>query len=91
MCAWVIYLLVNLDKTDFMSFKPAGTISSLNSKPLKLEDTYTYLGKSISSIESDFNVHIVTWSPTERGEVGDYYYSSVFELTGQGLTVERGI
>ena len=30
----------------------------------------------------------VTWSPTERGEVGDYYYSSVFELTGQGLKEE---
>ena len=37
------------------------------------------------------NITTVTWSHTERGEVGDYYYSSVFELTGQGLTVERGI
>ena len=31
------------------------------------------------------------WSPTERREIRDYYYSSVFELTGQGLTFERGI
>ena len=38
-----------------------------------------------------FNVYTVTWSPTERGEIRNYYNPSVFELTGQGLTVERGI
>ena len=39
----------------------------------------------------DTDLPTVTWSPTERREKKNYYYSSVFELTGQGLTVERGI
>ena len=48
-----------------------------------------------TKIDREFEIQIdnpiVTWSPTERREIRDYYYSSVFELTGQGQTVERGI
>ena len=36
--------------------------------------------------------HIATWSPTERGEIRNFSYTTVFELTGrQRLTVKRGI
>ena len=38
------------------------------------------------------NLGIVTWSTTERREIRNYYYPSVFELTGhQRLTVKREI
>ena len=38
------------------------------------------------------NFNIVTWSTTEKREIRDFPYPSVFELTGrQRLTVKRGI
>ncbi len=37
-------------------------------------------------------MYIVTWSTTERREIRNFPYPSVFELTGrQRLTVKRGI
>ena len=37
-------------------------------------------------------IYIVTWSTTERREIRNFPYPSVFELTGrQKLTVKRGI
>ena len=49
---------VNSDKTEFMCFKQDRTISTLNNKPLKLIDKFTYLGRIISSTETDVNVRI---------------------------------
>ena len=43
-----------------MSFNQGGTISTLNGKPLKLVDLFTYLSSNISSTESDVNIHIRT-------------------------------
>ena len=38
------------------------------------------------------NIPIVTWSTTERREIRNFPYPSVFELTGcQRLTIKRGI
>ena len=39
---------------------------------------------------SDFQNQVVTWSTTERGEIRNFPYRSVFELTGrQRLTVKK--
>ena len=39
-----------------------------------------------------FSVYTVTWSMTERREIRNFYYPSVFELAGrQRLTIEREI
>ena len=46
------------DKTEFMCFKEDGAIFSLNDKPLKLVDYFTYVGCNILSSESDVNICI---------------------------------
>ena len=51
-----IGLILNVDKTEFMCFKQDRAISTLNGKPLKLIDLFTYLGSNISSTESDVNI-----------------------------------
>ena len=43
-----IVLYMNVDETEFICSKQDRAIS-LNSKPLKLEDQFTYLGSNISS------------------------------------------
>ena len=43
---------------EYMCFN-RGDISILNGSPLKLVDKFTYLGSSISSIESDANMRLV--------------------------------
>ena len=53
-----IGLYMNSDKTKFMCFKQDGAISTLNGKPLKLLDHFTYLGSNISSTESNINICI---------------------------------
>ena len=45
-----ISLHINADKTEYMCFNQRGDISTLKSDPLKLVDTITYLGSSVSSI-----------------------------------------
>ena len=45
---------MNVDKTEFMSFKKDWVIFSLNGKPLKLIDPFIYLGSNISSTKSNF-------------------------------------
>ena len=43
------------------------TISALSGNPLKLEGKFIYLGSSISSIESDVNIHRAnTWNAIDR-------------------------
>ena len=50
-------LHVNAHKTEYVCFNQTGNISTLNGSPLKLVDKFTFLGSSVSSIETDFN----TW------------------------------
>jgi len=60
-------LYVNSDKTEFMSFKKQGDISTLDGKPLKLVEKFTYLGSNISSTESDVNTRIgKAWLATNK-------------------------
>ena len=54
----VCYLLL---KTELMNFNQDGAISSLNGKPLKWGDQFTYLSSYISSTESHVNIH---WGKT---------------------------
>ena len=53
-----IGLYVNSDKTRSMCFNKDGPISLLNDKSQKLADQFTYLGRNISSIESDVYISI---------------------------------
>ena len=50
-----IWLIVNAHKTLYMCFNQSGDISTQNGSSLKLEDKFTYLGRSVSSIETDIN------------------------------------
>ena len=45
--AKIIGLYVNCDKTEFICFKRKGDISTLNGKPLKPVEQFTYLGSNI--------------------------------------------
>ena len=47
-----IGLHVNAHKTEYMCFKQRGDISTQNGSSLKLVDKFTYLGSSVSSIET---------------------------------------
>ena len=59
-------LYVNADKTEFICFKK-GVIFTLSGKPLKFIDQFTYLGRSISSTESDVNICIgKVWIANDR-------------------------
>ena len=50
-----------------MPFKQDGAISTLNSKPLKLVDHFTYLGSNFFSTESDVNIGLEkAWSDIDR-------------------------
>ena len=61
-----IDFLGNANKTEFVSFKQ-GIISTLNAKPLKLVDKFTYLGNNISSTESDINIYLLkVWTAIYR-------------------------
>ena len=60
-----ISLYVNSDKTEFKYFN--GAISSLNAKPLKFEDQFSYSRSNISSTESNVNICIgKAWTATNR-------------------------
>ena len=50
-----IGLHVNTDKLQYMCFNQRGDISTLNGSSLKLVNKFTYLGSSVSSIETDIN------------------------------------
>ena len=52
-----ISLHANTNETEYMPFK-WGAISTLNGSPLKLVDKFTYLDSSISSTESNVNMHL---------------------------------
>ena len=62
-----IGLYINLNKTEFMCFNQYGTISPLNSTPLKYVGPFIYLGSNIASIESDVNKHTgKAWAAIDR-------------------------
>ena len=45
-------------------------MSTLNGGPLKLVDKFTHLGSSISSVESDVNIHLTKlWTAIDHTEV----------------------
>ena len=47
-----------IGKIEFMCFNQSGYISTLNSRSLKLVDTFIYLRSSVSSTENDVNTRI---------------------------------
>ena len=51
-------LHVNAGKMEFMCFNQEGTMKTVAGKPLKLVDTFTYLGSNIASTEKDVNIRI---------------------------------
>ena len=53
-----IGLQVNAHKTKYICFNQTGDISTLNSSSLKLVDKFAYLGSSVSSTETDINMHL---------------------------------
>ena len=58
---------MNSDKTEFMSFKKKGDISTLDGKPLKPVEQFTYLGSNISSTDNDINTRIgKAWLATNK-------------------------
>ena len=62
-----IGLLVNAHKREYMCFNQTGDISTLNSSPLKLVDKFTYLGSSVSSIETNLNTRLAkAWAAIDR-------------------------
>ena len=62
-----IALLVNAHKTGYMCFNQRGNISTLNSSSLKLVDKFTYLGSSISSIETDIDTQLAkAWTTIDQ-------------------------
>ena len=61
-----IVLHVNAHKTEYMCFNHTG-ISTLNGSPLKLVDTFAYLGSSVSSTETDINTRLAkAWTAIDR-------------------------
>ena len=60
-----IGLDVNSQKTEFMCFKSDSAVSTLNDKPLKLVEYFTYLGSNISSTEGDVNIG-KAWTAIKR-------------------------
>ena len=53
-----IGLRVNAHKTENMCFNQTGDFSTLNGNTLKLADKFTYLGSSISSMETDIDTRL---------------------------------
>ena len=51
-------LYVNAGKTELMCFNQEGSMKTVAGKPLKLVDTFTYLGSNIASTEKDVHIRI---------------------------------
>ena len=65
-----IGLHVKASKTEYMSFKWEGAISTLNDGPLKVIDKFSYLGSSISSTESDVHMRLAkAWIAIDHMEI----------------------
>ena len=62
-----IGLDVNADKTEYMCFNQRDDNSMLNGSSPKLVDKFTYLGSSVSSIETDINTWLAKiWTAIDR-------------------------
>ena len=62
-----ICLDVNTNKIEYNNLKWEGDISTLNGRPLKLVDKFTYLGSNISFTKIDVNINQVkTWTTIFR-------------------------
>ena len=60
-----LYMLTN--KTEFMSFKQEGAISTLSGKPMESVNQFTYFDSKMSSTESEVKIYIVTvWTTVDR-------------------------
>ena len=53
-----IGLHVNAHKTEYMCFNHRGDISTVNDSSLNLVDTFTYIGSSVTSTETDINTQL---------------------------------
>ena len=53
-----IGLYMNINKTEFICFKPDRTIFILSGRSLKLVNQFTYIDSNISSTENDVNICI---------------------------------
>ena len=62
-----IGLHIHTHKMEYMSFIERGDISTLHGSSLKLVDKFTYLGRSVSSIENDINTRLAkAWKANDR-------------------------
>ena len=62
-----IVLYVNAHKTEYMCYNQTGDISTLEGTPLKLVDTFTYLGSSVESTEKDIETRLTkAWTAINR-------------------------
>ena len=62
-----IGLYVNAHKTEYMCYNQTGDISTLDGTPLKLVDTFTYLGSSVESTEKDIETRLAkAWTAINR-------------------------
>ena len=58
---------INAHKTEYMCFKQAGDISTLDGASLKLVDKFTYLGSSVSSTEKDIDTRLTkAWTAIDK-------------------------
>ena len=58
---------VNADETEYMWFNQKGDTSTVNGGSLKLVDKFSYLGKSVSSIENDISTQLAkAWKAIDR-------------------------
>ena len=62
-----IGLHINADKTKYVCFNQRGDISTLKGGLLKSMGTFTYLGSSVSSTETDINTRLAkAWTAFDR-------------------------
>ena len=62
-----IGLYVNAHKTKYMCHNQTGDISTLDGRPLKLVDKFTYLGSSVESTEKDIDTRLTkAWTAINR-------------------------
>ena len=62
-----IDLYVNAHKTEYMCYNQTGDISTLDGTPLKLVDSFTYLGNSVTSTEKDIDTRLTkAWTAISR-------------------------
>ena len=60
-------LHVNAHKTEYVCFNQTGDISTLNGSSQKLVDKFSYLGRSISSTETDIDTWLAkAWTAYNR-------------------------